>query len=106
MTADDLSGAGGQEERYACEFADLFAVDGVPMTPSSLIEAGLYDPIAITLKGSHWRPMSLAMLAKAVAADLPPIVPLTGSNGRPAAWPRTGSNGRPAAWPLLGRCRC
>ena len=65
----------GQGGRHAVPFASFFAcADGA--TPASLLKAGIYDQLAVPLKGGPWRAAGLALLRKALlaAAD--------GGNGR------------------------
>jgi membrane protease YdiL (CAAX protease family) len=53
----------GQEGRHPVEFGTFFScVDGA--TPSHLLKAGIYDKIAVALKGGAWRKASMALLAK------------------------------------------
>ena len=66
----------GQGGRHAVPFASFFAcADGA--TPASLLKAGIYDQLAVPLKGGPWRAAGLALLRKALlaAADDEPTPP-------------------------------
>ena len=60
--------------RNACVFDIFFRPDS---TPKDLVSNGIYQSIAMALKGGEWRPVSLKMFAKelrnkaAPALDLP-----------------------------------
>jgi len=54
--------------RHACEFKFFFACEE-GTTPSTLVKAGIYQKIAIALKGGEWRKASIQMLMNAVAAS-------------------------------------
>ena len=55
-------------ERHSCEFADFFACkEGA--TPQDLLNGGVYQSIAIPLKGGPFRSASLYMLAKALGGE-------------------------------------
>jgi len=54
--------------RHAVEFASFFAAGA---TPRELIDAGIYTPIATSLKGGVWRQTSLVMLVQALRAAMP-----------------------------------
>ena len=66
LLAHEMPGAGGQAARHAVAFGSFFST-----TPQSLLTRGIYDQIAVPLKGGEWRKASLALLAKALAAPLP-----------------------------------
>ena len=54
---------GAGELRHACEFGSFFST-----TPQALLDAKLYDPIAIALKQAQpWRHVSLVMMAQELA---------------------------------------
>ena len=60
-----MTGAGGQEARFGCEFGSFFSCeDGA--TPADLLSCGIYSEIAIALKGGPWREASMAMLGMAL----------------------------------------
>ena len=52
--AHEMVGEGGQEARHGCEFGSFFACER-GATPSILLRAGIYGPIASPLKGGEWR---------------------------------------------------
>jgi len=56
----------GQDGRHPCEFEKFFSCANGD-TPKFLIQAGLYRTVAVPLKGGAWRPVSLRLLAKALA---------------------------------------
>jgi len=65
LLAHEMPGDGGQEARHACEFGEFFSCeDGA--TPGDLLKRGIYDEIAIALKGGPWREASMAMLGMAL----------------------------------------
>ena len=59
-------GVGGQEARHGCAF-DIFFSHAIGTTPQELIQAGIYNGIAIGLKGGPWRRASLMVVAKSLA---------------------------------------
>ena len=59
-------GVGGQEARHGCAF-EIFFSQALGTTPQELIRAGIYNGIAIGLKGGPWRRASLMMVAKTLA---------------------------------------
>ena len=58
----------GQECRHGCEFEHFFAdnADGRGATPQKLLQRGIYNSIAVPLKGSSWRRVSIALLAQRI----------------------------------------
>lgn len=66
LLAHEMPGV-GQEERFACPFANFFACDH-GATPQTLLHAGVYNSIATPLKGGAWRQASMIMLAHAIQA--------------------------------------
>ena len=55
-------------ERHAVDFDAFFScVDGT--TPEKLLRAGIYEQIAIALKGGPWRRASLVMIAKVLSGN-------------------------------------
>ena len=50
--------------RHACEFGDFFR-----STPDVLLKAGLYNTLAVPLKGGEWRGVSLKLLAMEFAKE-------------------------------------
>jgi len=65
LLAHEMTGAGGQEARFGCEFGDFFGhPDGA--TPSELLKRGVYSEIAVPLKGGMWREASMVLLAMAL----------------------------------------
>jgi len=83
----------GQDERQPCEF-DRFFSCAEGDTPKSLIQAGLYRTVAVPLKGAAWRPVSMRLLAKALAE--PPVGRLSGTFIRRARQDSSGRLQRPA----------
>ena len=63
----------GQEERPACPFDNFFACDR-GATPTVLLNRGIYDQIAIALKGGEWRKAGMVMLARAIIAPVQDVV--------------------------------
>ena len=66
LLVHEMLGVGGQEARFGCEFAKFFSCDD-GATPVELLNRGIYDEIAIALKGGEWRKTSMVMLTKAFA---------------------------------------
>jgi hypothetical protein len=65
LLAHEMPGIGGQEDRKGCDFAEFFAnEDG--STPQDLLHKGIYRQIAVPLKGSEWRKVSMIMVAQAI----------------------------------------
>ena len=72
LLAHEMTGFGGQEARFGCEFANFFSCDE-GTTPSDLIRNGIYATIAVALKGGEWREPSMVLLVQALANfDHPP----------------------------------
>jgi hypothetical protein len=61
---------------------DAFFHSSKGTTPKRLVRGGLYHEIAVPLKGGVYRPVALALLAKAVATKPPPPVDRKGPIGR------------------------
>ena len=59
------SAAETEAERHPTEFAAFFEQGA---TPADLIDAGIYQSIAVPLKGGAWRQASLVMFAQSVSA--------------------------------------
>ena len=79
----------GQEERYPCEFSAFFSCER-GTTPQELIRRGIYQSIAVPLKGNEWREASMRMLGMSLAAD----VAAHDSDGGAAAEPSKAQGGR------------
>ena len=62
LLAHEMMGSSEQAARGACEFGEFFST-----TPPLLLRAGIYDKIAVALKGGAWREASMYMLAQAIA---------------------------------------
>ena len=61
-----MPGVGGQEARHAVDFGAFFScADGA--TPQELLDGGIYNQIAIALKGGAWRRASLVVITRALA---------------------------------------
>lgn len=57
-------------DRHSVEFDSFFENDtGATPTPRRLMKRGIYDKTAVTLKGSYWRPVSMAILALEIGAE-------------------------------------
>jgi len=63
-----LSDASEGNTRYACQFATFFEPGH---TPSKLLAAGVYDEIAVALKGGPYREASLALLRNKLSPPMP-----------------------------------
>jgi len=73
LLAHEMTGAGGQETRFGCEFGDFFGhPDGA--TPHELLKRGIYSEIAVPLKGGAWREASMMLLAMALGMSKEQIV--------------------------------
>ena len=59
-------GIGQQDERHPCEFAEFFA-SARGSTPRDLLQLGIYDTVAVPLKGGDWRNASMTLAAKSLA---------------------------------------
>ena len=65
LLAHEMPGAGGQAERFGCEFGTFFSCpDGA--TPPELLKRGIYSTIAVPLKGGAWREASMALMGMAL----------------------------------------
>jgi len=53
-----------QEARDGVEFSTFFASD---QTPTTLLKQGIYNSVAVPLKGGAWRKTSMALLAQDIA---------------------------------------
>jgi hypothetical protein len=51
----------GQEARHGCEFGQFFGCER-GTTPAALLQLGIYQKIAIALKGGEWRKASMVIL--------------------------------------------
>ena len=63
LLAHEMPGGGGQDERHGVEFGTFFSCDD-GATPTELLKAGIYNMIAVPLKGGKWREASMVMLAE------------------------------------------
>ena len=68
VLAHEMIGVGGSEARGGCEFSTFFAT-----TPAELLRAGIYDKIAVALKGGAWREASMHLLCRALAEEPPTL---------------------------------
>ncbi len=68
LLCHEMPGVGGQEARHGCEFAKFFAC-GSGSTPIELLQRGIYNEIALPLKGGAWREASMALLHDAFARE-------------------------------------
>ena len=55
----------GQEGRHPCEFESFFRCDR-GSTPANLLQAGIYNEIAVALRGGEWREVSMVLLTNAI----------------------------------------
>jgi len=68
LLVHEMPGVGGQKGRHGCEFGNFFScAEGA--TPGELLKRGIYDQIALPLKGGAWREASLALLHDILAGD-------------------------------------
>jgi len=67
LLVHEMPGIGGQAERGGCDFGTFFACDR-GATPQNLLTKGIYNEIAVPLKGGPWRETSMAMLAQAITS--------------------------------------
>jgi len=66
LLAHEMPGVVANEARHAVDFGAFFSSeDGT--TPQELLRAGIYNQIAIALKGGPWRRASLVVIARALA---------------------------------------
>jgi len=66
LLAHEMTGVGGQEHRFGCEFSSFFNCrEGA--TPVDLLKRGVYSEIAVPLKGGAWRETSMVLLVKSLA---------------------------------------
>jgi len=66
LLVHEMPGCGGQEARFGCDFGIFFScAEGT--TPDGLLRRGIYDEIALPLKGGAWREASMALLRKTLA---------------------------------------
>ena len=66
LLAHEMPGVGQPEARHGVDFASFFDSDS---TPKRLIDAGIYNEVAVPLKGVAWREASMVLLARAVAGQ-------------------------------------
>ena len=55
---------------------DAFFNNPEGTTPTRLLLDGIYNEIAVPLKGGAYRPVSMALLARAVSAKIPDVATL------------------------------
>ena len=60
-----VPGVGGQDARDAVDFGAFFSCEH-GTTPQELLQRGVYNKIALALKGGEWRKASLVMVAQAL----------------------------------------
>ncbi len=68
ILAHEMPGVGGQAARHGCDFGSFFACDA-GTTPSELLQRGIYNEIALPLKGGEWRNASLVLLYNTLATS-------------------------------------
>ena len=87
MPGIDEVGRDDSEARRGVEFDAFFqCADGA--TPEALLSAGVYNEIAIGLKGGAWRPASLVQLARVFAAGVEPREPPSVPKPKARPWAR------------------
>ena len=77
----------GQAGRHAVDFGSFFHADQTPSTLWSVGGVGIYDTVAVPLKGGRWRETSMALLAKAIASG-------RDERGADSFWPASLSEGK------------
>ena len=70
ILAHEMPGIGGQEARHGAEFVTFFACEH-GATPPVLLRQNIYATIAVPLKGSAWRQVSMVLLARELAQPPP-----------------------------------
>jgi len=61
LLAHEMLGVGGQEARHAVDFGTFFSCEK-GATPQELLQLGIYNKIAIALKGGDWRKASMVLM--------------------------------------------
>ena len=74
LLVHEAPGLDSFNERFACEFSDLFRIDS---TPAVLVRADIYRTVAVALKPGPWRPISLTTAAEKF--ERPPPHPMAQS---------------------------
>ena len=72
LLVHEMVGAEGQDGRRGCEFSSFFS-----STPQELQRGGIYDLIAVPLKGGAWREVSTRLVVRALAEDVGMQEPLS-----------------------------
>ena len=62
----EMPGGGDEDRRHACPFGEFFS-SNKGSTPTDLVQHGIYNSIALALKGGSFRRTSLVLLAKGIA---------------------------------------
>ena len=70
LLAHEMIGIDGQDARQSCEFGQFFSC-AAGATPNGLIHAGIYNKVAVALKGGQWRAVSMVLMGQALAE--PPL---------------------------------
>ena len=78
LLAHEMIGVDGQEARAGCDFHTFFSC-ARGSTPQNLLRKGIYNKIAVPLKGGAWREASMVMMGQALAKAPP---------RRSSMWPR------------------
>jgi hypothetical protein len=71
LLAHEMPGADDGDARSAVLFDAMFAGELKGGTPERLLRRGVYNQIAIALKGGELRPVSMFLMAEALAKDVP-----------------------------------
>ena len=76
--AHEMPGVGGQVERHGVEFSTFFSCEA-GATPISLLKIGIYDQIAVALKGGEWRRASMVLAMQEFAKSPAALEPAKGT---------------------------
>jgi len=67
LLAHEMNGL-GQQDNHPCDFGIFFSCES-GTTPTELLRRGLYNEIAVALRGGAWRRVSMTLLGSAIAAS-------------------------------------
>jgi len=91
LLAHEMPGVVANEARHAVDFGAFFSCkDGT--TPQELLHVGIYNQIAIALKGGPWRRASLVVIARALAQPSQ-ATNLVDEKANPSLWSEAVSTG-------------
>lgn len=80
MLCHEMPGVGGQTSRHGCEFG-LFFSNAHGATPVELLKRGIYQEIALPLKGGAWREASMVLMGIALGMSKEDIANAQGGDG-------------------------